>query len=107
MGKVEEFALARSHRPDEIPHLLNVLGSSITHDHHVSVESVIADRSRAAIEIYTRGTTPDGRTYDHRATFQLEVSGGQITARREYVDTHHLKWITQTSAEYLALARSH
>ncbi|MEH0421223.1 nuclear transport factor 2 family protein [Streptomyces sp. B21-083] len=95
LGHAEEFSLARPYRIHEVSQLMAVLAAAVTHGHYSRIENIIADGNRAAIELHVGGKTPDNRTYDNHVAFHLDVHAGKIAYMREYVDTHHLKWIVE------------
>ncbi|WP_210840797.1 nuclear transport factor 2 family protein [Nocardiopsis sp. B62] len=95
LGRTDEFSLARRYRVEELDQLMSVLAASVTRDHYVHIDSILAEGAHAAVEIRTGGRTPDGRAYDNRVAFMLDIRDGKIEYLREYLDTNHLKAITQ------------
>lgn len=91
LGRSDEFAFARSYSVAEIRDLVALLGRTITHGHHVSIDNIIADGHRAAIEMHSGGLTEDDRTYDNHIAYHLDIHDGRITELREYLDTGHLR----------------
>ena len=95
LGHTEEFGLYRSIPKDEIGHHLGVMGAAIATFHGMSVEPVMADGHRAAIEMHARGANAAGKQYDNRILMLLEIERDKIVAMREWVDTLHLKGIME------------
>lgn len=53
----------------------------------ITVESLIAEGDRAAVQLVIDGHTAKGEPYHNFYHFAFRVRGGQICAVREYVDT--------------------
>jgi uncharacterized protein len=56
----------------------------------MTIGRVIAEGEHVAIE--ASGTAPlhNGKTYDNRYHFAIDVRDGQVAAVREYMDSHHV-----------------
>ena len=54
-----------------------------------TVTSSTAEDDRVAVETEVHGVSPNGKAYDNRNFFALEVHDGRIRSVREYFDTIH------------------
>ena len=93
LGNPAGFSFARSYRKGEIGEWFQKLGETVTNPTAMDVGGVMADGSRACFEIHATGETADGRHYDHRELFLLEIEDGRIRGLKAYSDTLHLQEI--------------
>ena len=56
--------------------------------------------SKVALEVESRGELTNGRIYDQRYHFLIELRDGKICAVREYLDTQHAHsvWFQRSAA---------
>jgi ketosteroid isomerase-like protein len=56
----------------------------------ITILGSIAEGGRVAIEAVGHGALQNGRTYDNRYHFLMEVQDGRVLAIREYMDSQHV-----------------
>jgi uncharacterized protein (TIGR02246 family) len=56
----------------------------------VELTNVVAEGDWVAAEAVGRGRFLDGREYENRYSFWLELDGGTIRTLREYLDSHYV-----------------
>lgn len=56
----------------------------------VTPTAVTAEGNRVAVEAKSYGEFANGRVYQNLYHFLIEISGGKLSAVREYLDTEHV-----------------
>ena len=56
----------------------------------VEIRNLIADGDLVAVEATGRGRFLDGRVYDNRYSYWIEVDGGKIRSIKEYMDSSYV-----------------
>lgn len=93
MGEAEGFPLARTYSKTEIPDLMQTIASAIATPIGMSIDSVMADGNKAAVQFHPMAHAVNGKTYDNHILFFFEIEAGKLRSLKEYLDTHHLKAI--------------
>ena len=56
----------------------------------MTIGRTVAEGDHVAIEASGTGPLHNGRTYDNRYHFAIDVRDGKVAAVREYMDSHHV-----------------
>ena len=70
--------------------LAPVRGMFVPGDPKTTVNTILSKGSLVMCESRGLGKLPDGRTYDNRYAWAVEVKDGKIFAIREYMDSHYV-----------------
>ena len=65
-------------------------------DPKVVIDNLIAEGSLVAVEARGQGRFADGREYNNRYAFVLELEGGLIRSLREYLDSFYISTLVLT-----------
>jgi ketosteroid isomerase-like protein len=91
LGNPSGFSHARTYRKDEIGQWFQKLGETVTTPTGMDIEGVMADGANASLQIHATGETANGKNYDHRELFLLDIEDGKIKRLQAYSDTLHLQ----------------
>lgn len=89
-GQPENLPVAGEKNRAQIGKLLAGLAKAVPKGMDREIHGVTAEGSRVAVEVESRGEWHDGRQYNNRYHFLIEVKDGQIQRVCEYMDTQHL-----------------
>jgi ketosteroid isomerase-like protein len=60
-------------------------------DEHMTAETVVADAESVVVELTSRGTSATGQPYELQFTEVFEVSDGQISSIKTYIDPRQVE----------------
>ena len=69
------------------------MGDTIPNGLAITIKGLTAEGDRVAVEAESYGELVNGKVYNNEYHFMIEMSGGKISAVREYLDTIHAKEI--------------
>lgn len=76
-----------------IGELISTVKAAIPEGMKLTPTAWTAEGERIALEMESYGELTNGKVYNNYYHFLVTVSGGKITALREYMDTYHAKLI--------------
>jgi ketosteroid isomerase-like protein len=83
------FPLSGTKSKKEFAELLGGLGAALPEGLTVTPTGFTAEGDRVAVEAESYAKHANGKTYQNKYHFLLEVRDGKIQAVREYMDTQH------------------
>ena len=89
MGKPDKFALAGTKTKAQFTELFKGIGTVMPKGLKITPKGITAEGDRVAVEAESYGEHANGKVYNNRYHFLIEVRGGKIEAVREYLDTIH------------------
>lgn len=88
-----KFELSGTKTKAEMAELLKGMGDTIPNGLAITIKGLTAEGDRVAVEAESYGELVNGKVYNNEYHFMIEMSGGKISAVREYLDTIHAKEI--------------
>ena len=88
-GRRELLPAAGNYNKEKLGRLFNAMLGQLRNGLKVTVEGMIAEGDRVALEAESYGELKNGRVYNQHYSFVIEFRGGKICAVREYLDTQH------------------
>ena len=88
-GKPELFPTAGPYSKERIARLFHRMLSQLPGGLKFTLESVIGEGDKVAVEAESYGELSNGRVYNQHYHFLMECRDGKICAIREYLDTQH------------------
>lgn len=97
LGDPQRLRVSGLRRVPQIQRLLDGVGRSMPAGMSFVVQGITAESERVAIEIEAQGQLADGRVYQNRYHFLIEMRDDKVASVREYMDTLGVHDLSQTS----------
>ncbi len=96
LGKPEAIPTSGELGKEKLGKLLRRMQGQMKGPMQMTVESVIAEGDRVAVEVSGHAELQNGRVYANQYHFAITVRDGKIATVREYLDTQHVvaTWFT-------------
>src|SRR5262245_12327339 len=85
------FELSGPKTKAQFVELLSMMGAVMPHGMRLTIKSMTAEADRVAVEAESYGELTNGRVYNNKYHFLVEVREGKIHNIREYADTLHAR----------------
>ncbi len=89
-GKSEQLPAAGLYSKEKIARLLANMGSQLPNGLKVTLDSLVAEGDKVAVEAESYGELHNGRVYNQQYHFLITIQDGRIKAIKEYLDTQHV-----------------
>lgn len=89
-GKREQLPAAGDHSKKQIARLLDTMVSQLKNGLKMTLNSLIAEADKVAVEVESYGELRNGRVYNQEYHVLLTIREGKISEVREYLDTQHV-----------------